>query len=101
MKVRALTMLVAAILTRVRTGMAAPLADLAAVSRPLAQTAKVLELRDGVRYTLGGKVGLFVDYKDMRPSCGALSPLDPGLPAKPPVRLGSFVVSAGIRFYFN
>ena len=101
MKVRALTILLAALLTRVRAGMAAPLADLAAVSRPPAQTAKAFELREGVRYNLGRKVGLFVDYKEMRPASGALSPLDPGLPAKPPVRLGSFVVSAGIRFYFN
>jgi hypothetical protein len=50
---------------------------------------------------LSNKVALFVDYKEMKPASGALSSLDTGLPAMPPVRLGGFLVSAGIQYHFN
>ena len=56
---------------------------------------------DGAHYNLGSKAGLFVDYKEMRPASGALSPLETGLPAMPPVRLGGVLVSAGIRVYLK
>ena len=56
---------------------------------------------DGARYSLGNRVGLFMDYKEMKPASGALSPLETGPRAMPPVRLGKFLVSAGIRLYLN
>jgi len=87
---------------RVGTSIAAPPGDLATASLLNAHTAKGLALHgDGAHYKLGNAVGLFVDYKEMRPASGALSPLETGLPAKPPVRLGRFLVSAGIRVYLK
>lgn len=89
-------------LMRVGTGIAAPLADLATGSLFQAHTTKGFTVYgDGAHYKLGSRVGLFADYKAMRPASGALSPLETGLPAKPPVRLGGFLVSAGIRVYLN
>ena len=89
-------------LMRVGTDIAAPPADLATASFFQAHTAKGFTLRgDGAHYKLGNRVGLFVDYKAMAPASGALSSLETGLPAKPPVRLGGFLVSAGIRVYLK
>jgi hypothetical protein len=90
-------------LARTATGIAAPMADLASASPPRshATSAASFNLRDGARYNLGKRVGLFVDYKEMKPASGALSPLDTGPRAMPPVRLGRFLVSAGIRVHLN
>jgi hypothetical protein len=90
-------------LTRTGTGIAAPMADVASASlpRPLATATGSFNLRDGARYNLGRRVGLFVDYKEMKPASGALSPLETGPRAMPPVRLGRFLVSAGIRVHLN
>lgn len=90
-------------LTRTGTGIAAPMADVGSASlpRPHATATGSFNLRDGARYNLGRRVGLFVDYKEMKPACGALSPLETGPRAMPPVRLGGFLVSAGIRVYLN
>ena len=58
-------------------------------------------MRDGARYNLGNRVGLFVDYQEMKPASGALSALETGPRAMPPVRMGGFLVSAGLRVYLN
>ena len=50
---------------------------------------------------LGRRVGLFVDYKELKPANHALGPLETDLPAMPPVRLGKFLVSAEIRVNLN
>ena len=87
---------------RVGTGIAAPPADLATASLPHTHTTQGFAVRgDGTYYQLGSRAGLFVDYKEMRPANGALAPLETGLPAMPPVRLGGFIVSAGIRVYLK
>ena len=101
MRTAALMIFLVAALMRIDTGIAAPLADLAAVSVRQARANGSFGLRDGAHYNLASRVRLFVDYKEMRPASGALSPLETGLPARPPVRLGGFLVSAGIRVYFN
>lgn len=104
MKAVAVTMLVSIALTRIGTGIAAPMADLARASLARSRAIETAALRDGflisgdgARYKLGSRVGLFVDYKEMKPANGALAPLETGLPAMPPVRLGGFLVSAEIR----
>jgi hypothetical protein len=67
-------------LMRVGTGIAAPPADLATASFFQAHTTRGFTLcGDGPHYKLGNRVGLFVDYKAMRPESGALSPLETGL----------------------
>lgn len=91
-------------LTRTATGIAAPMADVASASPPRSHattSTASFNLRDGARYNLGRGVALFVDYKEMQPASGALSPLETGPRAMPPVRLGRFVVSAGIRVHLN
>jgi len=99
------TIFLAMVLSRAGVGMAAPMANVAAASpsQPHAQhhAAASFNLRDGARYNLGNKVGLFVDYKEMQPASGPLSALETGPRAMPPVRLGRFLVSAGIRVYLN
>jgi hypothetical protein len=82
-------------------GTAAPMADLARAPVPQPRAPQSFDLRDGARYELGSRIGLFVDYNEMKPASGALSALDTGPRAMPPVRLGGFLVSAGIRVYFN
>ena len=108
MKAVAVTVLVSIALTRVGTGIAAPMADLARspLNQPRALETSALRdgfliLPDGARYSLGSRVGLFVDYKEMKAVNGALGSLETGLPAMPPVRLGRFLVSAGIRVNLN
>jgi hypothetical protein len=86
---------------RVGTSIAAPLADLGAASLPQLRTTGSFALREGAQYKLGSRVGLFVDYKEMRPASGALSALETGPRAMPPVRMGGVLVLAGIRFHFN
>jgi hypothetical protein len=100
-KAAAPTILLLIALMRAGTGIAAPMADVARASllQPLATES--FNLHEGARYSLGSRVGLFVDYKEMKPASGALSSLETGPRAMPPVRLGGFLVSAGIRVYFN
>jgi len=87
--------------TRAGTGIAAPMADVARASLPQPRAMATFSLRDGAHYKLGSRVGLFADYRELKPASGALSPLETGPRAMPPVRLGGFLVSAGIRVYFN
>ncbi len=101
MKGAALMMVLVMALTCAGTGIAAPMADLTSASLPQPPATHSFRLRDGAHYALGSRVGLFVDYKEMKPASGASSPLETGPRAMPPVRLGSFLVSAGIRVYFN
>jgi hypothetical protein len=101
MKAAALLVFILIALTSVGMGVAAPMADVATAPHLQPRGTDSFSLRDGARYKLGSRVGLFVDYKEMRPASGALSPLETGLLAMPPVRLGRFLVSAEIRVYFN
>ncbi len=90
-------------LIHIETSFAAPPANLAAAASLHAHpTINRFALRgDGAQYKLARGVALFVDYKEMKPMSGALGPLETGLPAKPPLRIGGFLVSAGIRLYLN
>ena len=100
-KVAALMIFLLIALLRAGAGSAAPMTDLARASLLQAHATGSFNLRDGARYNLGSRVGLFVDYQEMKPASDALSSLDTGPRAMPPVRLGRFLVSAGIRLYFN
>ena len=101
MKTSALVMLFMVGVSGVGTGIAAPLPDLATASLRNTHATKGFggfALRgDGADYRLGRRVGLFVDYQEMRPANGVFSSLQTGLPAMPPVRLGNVVVRAGVR----
>jgi hypothetical protein len=89
-------------LTRTATGIAAPMADItSSTPRRTHVTTASFNLRDGARYNLSRRVGLFVDYQEMKSASGALSSLETGPRAMPPARLGRFLVSAGIRVHFN
>jgi hypothetical protein len=101
MKGAALMMFLVMALTCAGTGVAAPMADLTTASLPQPRATHSFGLRDGAHYALGSRVGLFVDYKEMKPASDALGRLDTGPRAMPPVRLGRFLVSTGIRVYFN
>jgi len=101
MKAAAPMMFLVTALLRVGTGTTAPLADLVAAPLLQAQTTGGFVSSDGAHYNLASRVGLFVDYKEMRPASGPMASLETGLPAMPPVRLGGVLVAAGIRFYFN
>ena len=102
MKTATLTTLLVIGVIRVRTGIAAPPADLATAALLHTHTTGGFAVRgDGARYQVSNRVGLFVDYKELKPASGALSPLQTDLPAMPPVRLGGFIVSAGIRVYLK
>jgi hypothetical protein len=101
MKATALTVFLMTGLTRLGLSVAAPMADVARASPLQPRNAESFALRDGAHYYLGKKLALFADYKEMKPASGALSPLETGLPAMPPVRLGGFLVSVGIKYRFN
>jgi hypothetical protein len=101
MKGAALMMFLVMALTCAGRGVAAPMANLTRASLPQPRATYSFALQDGAYYTLGSRVGLFVDYKEMKPASGASSPLETGPRAMPPVRLGRFLVSAGIRVYFD
>jgi len=101
MKSTALTVFLLTALTRLGMGVAAPIADVARVSLLPPRNAESFALRDGAHCYLSKKLALFADYKEMKPASGALSPLETGLQAMPPVRLGGFLVSVGIKYRFN
>jgi hypothetical protein len=101
MKSTALTVFLLTDLMRFGMGIAAPMADVARASLLQSHNAESFALRDGAHYYLSKKLALLVDYKEMKPASGALSPLETGLPAMPPVRLGGVLVSARIQYRFN
>lgn len=102
MKTATLTTLLVIGVMHVGTGIAAPPTDLANAALVHTRTTEGFAvLDDGARYQLGNRLGLFVDYKELKPASGALSALQTDLPAMPPVRLGGFIVSAGIRVYLK
>lgn len=89
---------------RIGPGIAAPPANFATTSslHALTTTTKGFTLSGDVAHCqLGNRLGVFVNYKEMGPASGALSPLQTGLPTMPPVRLGGFVLSVGVRVYLK
>jgi hypothetical protein len=102
MKATALMMFLVIAVTCAGAGIAGPMADLARTSLPQPRATQSFRLRgNGVQYDLDSRVGLFVHYTEMQPASGALSPLETGPRAMPPVSLGRFLVSAGLRVYVN